>query len=100
MAKAATPWLLEVEAVIVDSMANAVLAQDGVTSRVMSVCPGPGLLTDGQFCFHQRFRLWNSVCDWSTAGAAWVCRFRIYNAGSTIKHVNVSQSSSVYFNGT
>lgn len=99
MAKAATPWLLEVEAVMLGSMANAVLARDGVTDCVVSVCLGPGLLTDGQFCFHQRFRLRNSVCDCSTAGAAWVCRFRIYDAGSTNKRVNASQYSSAYFNG-
>lgn len=100
MAKATTPWLLEVEVVILDSTVNAVLARDGVTSRVVSVCPGPGLLTDGQFCIHQRFRLRNRVCDCSTAGADGVCRFRIYDTGSTNMRVNVSQYSSAYFNET
>lgn len=44
MAEVALSWLLEVEKVLLDSLANTVLPLDGITSHVVSVCPGPGFL--------------------------------------------------------
>lgn len=40
-------WLLEREGVMLDAVTNTVLALDGVTSHVLSVCPGLGLLSGG-----------------------------------------------------
>lgn len=47
VAEVAMSWLLEVEKVMLDSLANTVLALDGVTSHVVSVRPGPSLLNAG-----------------------------------------------------
>lgn len=71
--------LLEVEEVMLDSLANTVLALDGVTSHVVSVCPWLSLLDAGERChFSQSFRLSNRAGDRSTGGAsALICGFWI-----------------------
>lgn len=42
--------LLEVVVLVLDSLANAVLALNGVTRHVVRVGPGLGLLDAGQLC--------------------------------------------------
>ncbi len=41
------PRLLEMEGVMLDSVANTVLTLDGVTGHVLSVCPGFSFLDAG-----------------------------------------------------
>lgn len=47
MAEVAVSRLLEVEGVVLDRLANAVLALNGVAGGVVSVCPGLSLLDAG-----------------------------------------------------
>lgn len=47
MAEVALSRLLEVEGLMLDSLANAVLALNGVTRHVVWVCPGFSLLHAG-----------------------------------------------------
>lgn len=47
VAEVAMSWLLEVEGVMLDSLANAVLALNGITGHVVSVSPGLSLLDAG-----------------------------------------------------
>lgn len=47
VAEVAKYWLLKVKEVMLDSLANAVLPLDSVTSQLGTVCPGPGPLNGG-----------------------------------------------------
>lgn len=67
------PRLLKVERVMLDTLANSVLALDGVAGHVVPVSPGLRLLDAGELChFCQSFRLGKIVRDGGAEdGAAW-----------------------------
>lgn len=71
VAEVAKSRLLEVEDVVLDSLANAVLPLDGVTGRVVSLHPGPRLVDAGELRrFGQSFKLRGRGCGCSTGGAS------------------------------
>lgn len=47
VAEVAQSWLLKVEGVMLNTLANTVLALDGITGHVVSVCPSLILLNTG-----------------------------------------------------
>lgn len=83
VAEAAVAGLLELKGVGLDSLANTVLALDGVTRNIVSVCPGLGLLDAGDPCyFCQSFRLRKpSRCGSTCGGAA-----AALNCGLSVRH--------------
>lgn len=61
------PGLVQVEGLVLDSMANAILALDGVTGEAVSLSPGFCFLHTGtlsRFC--ESFRLMESTRDGTT----------------------------------
>lgn len=47
VAEVAMSWLLEVEGLVLDTLASTVLALDGVTGHLVSLCTGLGFLGAG-----------------------------------------------------
>lgn len=69
MAEVAKSRLLEVEDIVLDSMANAVLALDGVAGGLVSLHPGATLWDEAERCrLSQSFELRDGGCSSSDGG--------------------------------